>query len=641
MLKYYAFNARFIYNTLMNPIQYGLPSTTQLPYLRACERLRAKNAATHIPLEEFEELIRFLQTYSPEMSSAIEEGLLLRQTSLNLSNKGLTTLPNTIGKLINLTELYLHNNDLSDLPDAIGNLTNLTELFVNGNKLRELPDAIGDLTNLTTLSAENNQLRDLPEAIGRLINLTHLIVHHNQLETLPAEMGALEQLKKLYVNANNLSTLPNMIGHLRSLTHLFVDHNQLIALPDVVGNLAELREFSVSNNKLTTLPDALGRLTQLIELDLHVNCLEMIPPSIGDLSQLTTFTVAGNPKLSSYPISLGNCAQLRQLQIRETAISPLNRDQILEACKRIRSLGDFNKLPSKIQLWKGLANTVEEWPDPPLTEGQKSSFYRWISRLEKVRDFQFDQENLAIRVCPILETIYKDAEFRKIFFDFIAADLTECGDRAAMSLNLVYTEWRLHTLPPDTTLLERVELLVSCARTLKLRGAVLNRYPGFEDVEKVLYAEGKLEKRLKLATVSTGMCYRKIGKISNDELEEIAKEIEAIPRAELLIELGCWERYLKEHYTSEFFKIISGIQAAQESLLKMLDEGSLQSGEYFTRNKRLETQKEEAVTKLTKQIINGLLKRLEEDSFQEEGGHDLREKRLEALEEESATTLTK
>ncbi|MHA1372169.1 MAG: hypothetical protein ACTSRA_20920, partial [Promethearchaeota archaeon] len=44
---------------------------------------------------------------------------------LGLYNKGLTSLPGTIGHLENLKRLYLGDNKLTSLPGTIGNLTNL------------------------------------------------------------------------------------------------------------------------------------------------------------------------------------------------------------------------------------------------------------------------------------------------------------------------------------------------------------------------------------------------------------------------------------------------------------------------------------------------------------------------------------
>ncbi|MCH9609615.1 MAG: hypothetical protein S4CHLAM45_00010 [Chlamydiales bacterium] len=172
-----------------------------------------------------------------------------------------------------------------------------------------------------------------------------------------------------------------------------------------------------------------------------------------------------------------------------------------------------------------------------------------------------------------------------------------------MSLNLVYTDWKLYTLPAEASLSEKVQLLVGCGRALKLRQAVLSRYPGYENVEKVLYAEVNLRERLGLVTAITSMIYSEIGNVEGSVLEEMAQEIEAVPDAELVVEFGYWENYLKEHHASEFSKIKSGIQAARDTLLTSLENDEIKGGEYQSRDQDLQVQEQEAILQLTQTII--------------------------------------
>src|SRR5438477_9753430 len=54
----------------------------------------------------------------------------ITETSLNLRNLRLSTLPKEIGALTNLTELNLCHNYLSTLPEGIGNIINLKTLWL-------------------------------------------------------------------------------------------------------------------------------------------------------------------------------------------------------------------------------------------------------------------------------------------------------------------------------------------------------------------------------------------------------------------------------------------------------------------------------------------------------------------------------
>ncbi|MCH9609274.1 MAG: hypothetical protein S4CHLAM45_14780 [Chlamydiales bacterium] len=474
----------------MDPIN-PLTRYSPPPHLPWTE-LQDKNKATHIPPEEFQELVTFLQTHSPEMATAIEQGSLLKKTELDLSHKGLTELPSSLRHLTNLTELNVSVNQLTVLPDAIGQLTNLTHLSVSGNQLTILPDTIGQLANLT-------------------------------------------------------------------------------------------------------------------QLDVSINRLTALPPSIGYISCLETLRVDGNPNLSTLPIFLGNCSRLMHLNIEGTSIPKPSRGQILAACRGMRGLEAFEKFPYKIKLWRGLADVIEEWPDPKFTKKQKEIVYEWLFHLEKASDFKRDQKELEETTCAILETVYTDAKFREIFFNLIAVDLTvdlNSVTQPAISLNLVYTGWKLYALPAEASLSEKVQLLVGCARAQKLRQAVLSRYPGYKNVEKVLYAEVNLRERLGLVTAITSMMHEDIEHVEGSVLEDIAQEIEAIPVAELVVGSDYWENYLKEHHAPEFSRIVSRTQAALWGLMKRADLGNVTNEEHGKQQKVLLAQKKEAILQLTQQIID-------------------------------------
>ncbi|MCH9619323.1 MAG: hypothetical protein S4CHLAM45_04710 [Chlamydiales bacterium] len=580
--------------------------TEKKPVEPELEVLWKKNKASHIPIEEFRELVTFLQAHSPEMRTAIEKGSLLDQVLLKLTHKNLTKLPNSLGHLINLTQLNVSHNQLTVLPDAIGQLTKLTQLNVENNKLAALPDAIEQLTNLTKIYASYNQLAALPDAIGRLTNLTYLNVSENQLTVLPDAIGQLTNLTQLYMYKNQLAALPDAIGRLTNLTELDASHNQLTALPNAIGQLTSLAELYVYENQLAALPDAIGQLTSLTKFYVRNNQLATLPSSIGDLSLLGTLQINWNRDLSILPMSLGNCSQLTHLSTEGTNIPQSNHDQILLSCLNIRDLESVEKLPHKIKLWRGFGGVVREWTDPEFTREQKGHLYEWLLRLEKASDFNRNQKELAEKTCAILETVHTDVEFRNIFFNLIAGDLTACGDRAAMSLNLVYTDWRLYTLPAEASLSEKVQLLVGCGRALKLRQAVLGRYRGYENVEKVLYAEVNLRERLDLVTAITSMIYSEIGHVQDSVIEEMAQEIEAISDAELVIEFGCWENYLKKHHASEFSKIKSGIEKARKTLLTSLENDEIKEGEHQSRDQDLQAQEQEAILQLTQKIIDGI-----------------------------------
>jgi len=194
-----------------------------------------------------------------ELLQLIQQSAEERVTSLYLSFKGLTSLPESISQIRSLTQLSLANNGLISLPESIGQLTNLTYLSLGNNELTILPESIGDLTNLTHLDISNNHLMCLPNSIGGLTNLTYL---------------DLNNLLQLYPWSNQLISLPESIGQLINLKHLLLNNNGLTTLPKSIGKLTNLTRFEIANNSLTDLPPEILNKESLTILSFYRQQLE-------------------------------------------------------------------------------------------------------------------------------------------------------------------------------------------------------------------------------------------------------------------------------------------------------------------------------------------------------------------------------
>jgi GTPase SAR1 family protein len=194
-----------------------------------------------------------------ELLKVIADAAERRSKELDLSSKGLTSLPPEIGNLTNLTELDLANNQLTVLPPEIGNLTNLTLLHLYNNQLTVLPPEIGKLTKLTGLYLGGNQFTVLPPEIGNLTNLTELRLYNNQFTALPPEIGKLTNLTELDLADNQFTVLPPEIGNLTKLTVLYLGDNQLTVLPPEIGNLTKLTSLDLEDNQLTAPPPEVAK----------------------------------------------------------------------------------------------------------------------------------------------------------------------------------------------------------------------------------------------------------------------------------------------------------------------------------------------------------------------------------------------
>ena len=103
---------------------------------------------------------------------------------LNLCDKGLNYLPESIAQLKFLQTLDLRNNNLTELPESIGKLEILEELILHDNALRSIPESIGTLKNLGILHLDNNDLTTLPDTICNLKTWDPIGLTNNKIGSL-------------------------------------------------------------------------------------------------------------------------------------------------------------------------------------------------------------------------------------------------------------------------------------------------------------------------------------------------------------------------------------------------------------------------------------------------------------------------
>jgi leucine-rich repeat protein SHOC2 len=192
---------------------------------------------------------------------------------LDLSNRKITSIPESIGDLTYLTRLCLRESELTSLPERLGELVNLIELDLTGNQFTTLPESIGSLNKLIELKVMGNPLKTLPDYLTNLPNLTTLDIRHNRLEVLPNNIAKLSKLTNLKLGGNHLSSLPEDIGSLSNLLELDLGSNQLHILPASLGNLANLVRLDLRSNHLTILPASFRNLTKLVEINVAGNPL--------------------------------------------------------------------------------------------------------------------------------------------------------------------------------------------------------------------------------------------------------------------------------------------------------------------------------------------------------------------------------
>jgi len=125
-------------------------------------------------------------------------------------------------KVLNLDERLV-----TFLPESIGNLTELEELSLREGLISSLPNSFFDLHNLKKLGLDNNPLTTLSESITQLSNLTTLSLYDTDLTTIPENIGDLSNLRYLILESSRLISLPESICNLPSDCGIYVSYNQL------------------------------------------------------------------------------------------------------------------------------------------------------------------------------------------------------------------------------------------------------------------------------------------------------------------------------------------------------------------------------------------------------------------------------
>jgi leucine-rich repeat protein SHOC2 len=206
------------------------------------------------------------------LEQIIEQARLDRSTSLDLQNRRIVALPESIGNLSDLETLDIRNNQIIKLPKSIGNLSKLTYLWGNNNLLNSLPESVGNLSNLKTLDLRSNRLIALPNRIGNLSKLANLYLSTNRLDSLPESIGNLSRLIQLNLNGNQLTNLQKSIGNLSALTDLCLSGNRLTSLIDNMKNLSNLTYLYLMGNPLTDL-SVLQEISNLRQVEFIVRGL--------------------------------------------------------------------------------------------------------------------------------------------------------------------------------------------------------------------------------------------------------------------------------------------------------------------------------------------------------------------------------
>lgn len=180
----------------------------------------------------------------------LRAGALDDATELDVSNCGLTELPDAVGRLTRLEFLNAGGNALRTLPESIENCRKLKRAFFLGNAFERVPEVLGRLPELFMVSFKACAVREVSED-ALAPSLGWLILSDNQIERLPASLGRCAPMRKLMLAGNKLRALPESMRELKNLELLRLADNRFETFPSWILESPRLSWFAAAANPAT------------------------------------------------------------------------------------------------------------------------------------------------------------------------------------------------------------------------------------------------------------------------------------------------------------------------------------------------------------------------------------------------------
>lgn len=115
---------------------------------------------------------------------------------LNLDRNRIQAVTNDLPA--SLRWLRLNGNGLTSVPESIGKLKDLRRLYLNDNLIASLPSSIASLEALEDIALANNRIEAFPEVLVGLPSLRNLDLRGNsRITSLPANIGDMKALRTL------------------------------------------------------------------------------------------------------------------------------------------------------------------------------------------------------------------------------------------------------------------------------------------------------------------------------------------------------------------------------------------------------------------------------------------------------------
>lgn len=180
----------------------------------------------------------------------------------------------------------------------------------------------------------------------------------------------------------------------------------------------------------------------------------------------------------------------------------------------------------------------------------------FLQRTREVKDYRNGGEARAgviALVYRILCLAEENEEFRGDLIALLSQAETNCDDNVLIRLTDV--EVLSHFHEKTLTLEQFRAAAIRAQRYERLKGHVLSRHPGEEEIETLLNLLIELKDSLDLPITMRSMGHAAIGKVTPEMIDESKKAIQPISDQELLSESSYWKEGLAKRQKEKFAKI--------------------------------------------------------------------------------------
>ena len=291
-----------------------------------------------------------------ELLAIIAQAKREKATVLDLSNKGIKTVPSEISQLTYLKRLFLSNNEITKFPEAITKIFSLEDLSLSNNQISEVPDTICQLANLKELSLWGNKISKISNAIAQLESLEEIDLSRNHIVVIPISVTKISSLKILHLENNQIREIPSEIGQLKNLSHLFLYSNEIREIPSSISQMTDLKTLSLYCNQIREIPEAVCQIPKLEDLTLFSNHLRKLPKSISQLKKTLKKLWLSLNQINEIPDEIGKLSNLQVLD--------LSNNQIVEIPVTINQLLKLQELDLRNNLVPIPPDILEDYKNP-------------------------------------------------------------------------------------------------------------------------------------------------------------------------------------------------------------------------------------------------------------------------------------